>query len=79
MNKEVSEYPKIKIKKDHLLMVVMFTEPNKGVIVDNIKGNIKGYESDWDEDDFIEIETILLNRDVSSAIYENILNQPEKK
>lgn len=65
-------YPKIKIKRDCLLQVVMFTEPNKGVLVDNFKGNIKGFKSnDWDEDEFIEIETILRNFEVRSAIIEN--------
>jgi len=41
-------------------------------LVDNFKGNIKGFKSnDWDEDEFIEIETILRNFEVRSAIIEN--------
>ena len=64
---------KIKVKKEHLLMVVMFTEKNKGVIVDNFKGNIKGEVFDFNEDDFISIENILLNDSVSDAIRKNVL------
>jgi len=66
-------YPKIKIKKDSLLMAVMFTEPNKGVIVDNIKGNIKGFEHNWNENEFIAIEDVLQNFEITQAIREHII------
>ena len=71
--KRFNMYPKIKVKKEHLLMVVMFTEKNKGIVVDNFKGNAKGEFYDFIEDDFIEIEKILFNDIVSNAIRENVL------
>ena len=66
-------YPIVKIKKC-LTQVVLFTEPNTGTVIDNFRGNIKGYSSDeWEEDEFIDIETILSNHEVIDAILTSVL------